>query len=382
MIISNVPIPNKNDEIISYERFKEMATSDEGLTVEDSLYFNVEELDEDLYELLCEVDDIDIYYFTITGNKPNFIKHEVLNWQITKQNNTDINSNLETNEVQEGESIDDTIVNTINNLIDDSTSTIEENNKKEAKVYVFGSSKGGTGKTFTAIISTYRYAKTHPHQKIALLDFDIIDGQVGISIHKVKPTMRQFFTEYQKGYKDFYTMNHFSVKAKPPFPQNVDFYLAPNSDSIIRDNNFWLCILKNCIENYDVVVIDTGIDYLNLAPISYAYKIADKIILTTTTSIKSVNSVTKQIGKLKGEIENPVFSIEDNIGPHLNIVITQMTAGNEMNKTIYNILNKKCNIIATFGALTDSIAHAEYYGMWDIFDKNHLVNKALDDIMS
>ena len=256
------------------------------------------------------------------------------------------------------------------------------------KVYVFGSSKGGTGKTFTAIISTYRYAKTHPHQKIALVDFDIIDGQVGISIHRVKPTIRKYFSEYQKGYRDFRTMHEFCVHAREPFPQNVDFYLAPSNNARINDDNFWLNVIKNCIENYDVVVFDTGIDYINLRPISYVYKCADKILLITTTSIKSVNSVTKQIGRLKGEIPSKddqghdVFTAKDEIEKRLHVVLTQMLPTNEMNRTIYNTLASKAPVAATFGVITDSVSRAEFYGEWNIFDHNSGVLKALDDIMS
>lgn len=273
----------------------------------------------------------------------------------------------------------------VTNLLSDS---VGDAGCRGGKVYVFGSSKGGTGKTFTAIISTYRYAKTHPHQKIALVDFDIIDGQVGISIHRVKPTIRKYFSEYQKGYRDFRTMHEFCVHAREPFPQNVDFYLAPSNNARINDDAFWLNVIKNCIENYDMVVFDTGIDYINLRPISYVYKCADKILLITTTSIKSVNSVTKQIGRLKGEIPSKddqghdVFTEQDEIAKRLHVVITQMLPTNEMNRTIYNTLAAKAPVAATFGVITDSVSRAEFFGEWSIFDKNSGVLSALDKIMS
>lgn len=387
IIISNDDVKNKNGKRISYDRFCELAFGDEGFDANEPLAFNVNDLSEDVF--LALKDEEDMIYFTTNGNIPNYIDVNVEDWSnssININNSNDINFNNQNNEsnntnVNNNELPDMDFMNSIENLLDEST-LANDTEKKDARVIVFGSSKGGTGKTFTSVISTYRYAKTHPHQKIALIDFDIIDGQVGISIHKIKPTMRDYFTEYNKGLVDFGMMHNFSLRASHPFPQNVDFYLAPNDGTIIKDDKFWLTILQNCIENYDVVVIDTGIDYLNVRPISYAYKIADKINIVTTTSIKSVNSVTKQLAKLTGEVKNKTFSEEDGIASHLNVIITQMVQNDAMNKTIFNTLNKKANVIATFGVISEGIARAEYYGEWDVFDKNAVINEALDRIMS
>lgn len=369
IIVSNSSIPNRTEQKMSYDEFKEKAYS--GLEIDDVLIINVDDIEEEVFNDLKSAEVLDSIKFFRTSNFiPSFIDVKVEDWS----NNSSINSINESNTFKE----------TLENLLDDSSYNDElpESETKDAKVYVFGSSKGGTGKTFTAVMSTYRYAKTHPHEKIALVDFDIIDGQVGISIHKIKPTVRNYLTEYQKGYRDFRTLQRYAIKANDPFPQNVDFYLAPNSGSVIDNDDFWLNILQLCQENYDVVVFDTGIDYLNIKPISYAYKMADKINLVTTTSIKSVNSVTKQISKLKGEVKNPIYSVEDDISPRLNIIITQMVDTNEMNKTIYHTLSAKCNVIATFGVITSSVMSAEFYGLWDVFDNNPGINQAFDDIMS
>ena len=377
----------KEDSLIvnlTYDEFIDKAYSDEGLDIDSGLAININDISKDVFE---EVISSEITFFRMSDGIPPFVagKTDVKDWS----------QNAFEKKIDNSEDIE--IKKSIANLFiqseeeEDLGSTVEEGNK-EAKIFVFGSSKGGTGKTFTSIISTYRYAKTHPNERIALVDFDIIDGQVGISIHKVKPTLGKYYTEYQKGYHDFKTMKNFSVKANNLFPKNVDFYLAPSSGAIIANEEFWINIIQNCSENYDAVVFDTGIDYLNIAPISYAYKIADKINLITTTSIKSVNSITKQIGRLKGEIKSPgknsdrnvdnVFSKEDEISSRLNVVITQMVESNAMNKTIYEALSSKCNVIATFGVITDSVSQAEFYGRWDIFDKNAAINSSLDNIMA
>lgn len=374
-------INDQNDEIINYDELYKRAY-DTGLDGSKGIAIDVNILKVDVFEDFKSIDGV--IYFTLNGTIPDFIDGvDVQDWSSRVQDE------------------DPEAAITISNLIDDSIYGDDysaSSNQKEAKIYVFGSSKGGTGKTFTSIISTYRYAKTHPHQHIALIDFDIIDGQVGISIHKVRPTIARYYTEYQKGYRDFKTMQNFAVKGNNVFPQNVDFYLAPSNGSSINNNDFWFNIIENAISNYDVVVFDTGIDYLNIVPISYAYKIADKINLITTTSIKSVNSVIKQVERLKGEIKSPgkdengnqtnyVFTKDDDIESKLNIIITQMTNDiNKMNKTIYRQLSEKANVLATFGVITDRVGKAEFYGEWNVFDDerervNKQINEFLDKIM-
>lgn len=443
IIISNEKVTGRSEPTMAYNEFYNQIFGD-GLEVDDDLIINANEVTQEVYDEIKDLDFVK--FFSLTGEVPFYFDVEkVEDWSYLSNNNDandiisnsvntnesapktdsantssiyqdieDVNNNdissFETtnirdtsneevidnsifrnktdnnanNENSDNDVNDDIMQESIENLLNESMYDYDSESKgdKNARIIVFGSSKGGTGKTFTSIMSTYRYAKMHKNEKIALVDFDIIDGQVGISIHKIKPTMRNYLKEYQKGYCDFQTMHNFCIKANDPFPQNVDFYLAPSNGTVIDDDDFWFNIINNCIKNYDVVVFDTGIDYLNIKPISYAYKIADKVNLVTTTSIKSVNSVTKQISKLKGETKNLVFDKDDEIGSRLNIIITQMVTTNKMNKTIYNTLSSKCNIVATFGVLTDSISQAEFYGRWDVFDKNAAINKAFDNIMA
>lgn len=393
IIVSNEALTKQASLKLSYPNFVEQAYSDAGLDMDDGLALNINNCDADVFNDLKEIEGI--IFFSLNGSAPAFAQGiEIEDWSSFAVKEESVISIKEESKVEE---IDPSLSDSIVNLLDkaaysDDTGLDGDVDHKDARIVVFGSSKGGTGKTFTSIISTYRYAKTHPDERIALVDFDIIDGQVGISIHRIRPTVGRYYTEYQKGYRDFKTMKNFAVKGNGEFPKNVDFYLAPTGGTI-ENSDFWLNVLQNCIENYDVVVFDTGIDYLNIVPISYVYKAADKINLVTTTSIKSVNSITKQIGRLKGEIKSPgkdengnltdyVFSPDDDIATKLNVIITQMVETNKMNKTIYQSLSNKCNVIATFGVITDSISQAEFYGRWNVFDKNVNINKSLDDIMS
>lgn len=391
IIVSNVRVPGKSEQHMSYNEFVRQAFSDDGLQTDEFLMININETAQDVYDA-AKGETQQIGWFTLTGMVPPWAEVGVQDWRAFAGQQQAAAPTQQAAPAPEipvppVPDMDYNQEKQVSDLLNDSMGG--EDAADGAKVYVFGSSKGGTGKTFTALISTYRYAKMHPYQRIALVDFDIIDGQVGISIHKVQPTLRKYLSEYQKGYQDFKTMSQFAVHARDPYPQNVDFYLAPSNNARINDDKFWINVIQNCVENYDVVVFDTGIDYINLRPISYVYKCADKILLITTTSIKSVNSVGKQIDRLKGLLPSKdqegrnVFSAEDEIAPRLNIVITQMMVNDKkMNTTIFKTLTGKANVVATFGVITDSVQKAEFYGMWDIFDRNMGINKALDDIMA
>lgn len=274
----------------------------------------------------------------------------------------------------------------IQNLLEnEKTFDKESDGSKEAKIYVFGSSKGGTGKTFTCLISARRYAKKHPSERIAIVDFDIIDGQVGISIHMTRPTMMDYYRSWINGQKDFKTMYEYRAISNS-FPGNVDFYLAPK-DYYISKTDFWINCLENLVSNYDTVFFDTGIDYINYEPISYVYKLADRIVLVSTTSIKSVSSVLKQINKLIGVQTSSnsrgeeVFNKSDGIGPKLRLAITGCNKDDPQNNMILETFKDSIKISAIFGQLSTTINKCEYYGEWDIFDNNQKFNESLDALV-
>ena len=415
IIVSNSKVSSQftqGAKLLSYNKFVDMLFSDDGFSEEGDLYVNINEITEydgvsaeEIFQALLENGT---EFFSTNQEAPEFsaeIIDSIHDWYDEEVDNEDRASQeaYEQNTVDyqqtgqmEGQNIQqfgfsgdplvqDNIANLINesaNYDDSKANTHEQEGQKEAKIILFGSSKGGTGKTFTAVISTYRFAKTHPDKKIALVDFDLIDGQLGITLHTVRPTLREYYNSYLRGVKDAQTMQQFSVKGNSQFPQNVDCYLAPNSGSVIKNDDFWFNVIENLTTNYDYVIFDSGIDYLNIRPIAYAYMCADKINLVTTTSIKSVTSVTKQISKLKGENANPTYTKEADLARRINIIITQMIPGDETNSTIYSSLNAQAPVIATFGNITNFISSCEYYGMWTIFDDNDAINAALDTIMS
>lgn len=280
----------------------------------------------------------------------------------------------------------DQLMNNMSNMLqyDDYDAASPQGNRKAApaKVILFGSSKGGTGKTFTCLISAYWYAKNHPTQRIALADFDIIDGQIGITINKLTPTMQDFYKLYQGGRKEFTYLDNCKVRSDH-FSPNIDFYLAPSQDipQITNDNDFWNDLFKQLITNYDVVFFDSGIDYIGKPPISQLYKIADKIVITCNPSINSVKSVIKQFKTLSGQRVNNIFRPGDDILSRVNIVLTRVYDNSAINQIVEQNITKFAPVIATFGNIDSIISQVQWYQQWQLIDSSKEITDQLDKII-
>ena len=277
-------------------------------------------------------------------------------------------------------------------LQDDGTKSYANKNNS-AKVILLGSSKGGTGKTSTALACAYRYAKTHPNQKVALADFDVIDGQIGITINKLGPTFQDYYKNYAGGNKDFTYLNNVRVRSDH-FASNLDFYLAPAQDipEITENTNFWIEIFRMLLKNYDVVFFDSGIDYLGKAPISMLYKMADRIIITCNPSINSVKSVVKQLSTLSGKRVNNVYQADKKILDKCSVVLTRVynkmvlpdgtTVDNPINDLVVENITKLAPVIAAFGNIDNIISQVQWYQRWNLLDENEDIIEQLDRIIS
>ena len=251
-----------------------------------------------------------------------------------------------------------------------------------AKVIVFGSAKGGTGKTFTACMGAYWFAKNHPDLRVAIADFDIIDGQVAITTNQIRPTVQGFYKDYKAGNTTFEDLYKYHANSDN-FAENLDFYLAPAQDipEIVKDNEFWRTIFTLLVANYDVVFFDTGIDYMGTQPISQLYKIADKVIITCNTSINSVNSIIKECLTLSGKRPNNVFSKEDGILDRTHIVLTRVSDEyRDVNEQVVASLTKYAPIIAAFGNIDGLIYRVQWGGTWYLIDEEPNITANLERI--
>ena len=442
---SRIPpdIEGSSYDMWSREQFIEAASGD-GIEITNGLYLNIDSLDKDLYEALKSGIDIPIIYYKFADQSISLdfkLEEGLINYDVKSeepeviptsevvtepqpivqppepvappvQEVTPIPAEIEVPEVPQPtvtpppviretpeppQTIGDldvmsseepkinrndlNILNIENLLNTDSVDVEQKTRKTPAKVILFGSSKGGTGKTFTCLLSAYRYAKTHPTERVALADFDIIDGQIGITINKNNPTLADFYKQYVGGNREFTHLANTIVK-NDHFNSNLDFYLAPPMDvpEITNDTQFWQTVFELLIKNYDTVFFDSGIDYLGKPPISRLYKIADKIILTSNTSINSVKSIIRQLQTISGRRKNNVFNSDMHILDRVNIVLTRVSSNNATNDIVIDNLSRFAPIVAAFGNIDDLISKSQWYQQWELWDWEDKVNSYLDEI--
>ena len=231
----------------SLKEFIDEASSEEGLPIYDKIYFNIDSVNEELYSQLSAPDSELLgklkYYTFIEYAQPSFniaegfsVYKEVIpepveipqpeiyneppapEPEVTKPayNQPSVGSGA----IDDIPIIEDPIVfsnsdeldpSMLINIVNAQNTSERKKSKSPAKVILFGSSKGGTGKSTTCLITARRYAKTHPDKKVALADFDIIDGQIGISILKPHPTLREYYKQYIHGNVGFEYLNNVHI---------------------------------------------------------------------------------------------------------------------------------------------------------------------------
>ena len=274
--------------------------------------------------------------------------------------------------------IDDTSMTSILSFDEE---TVGKKNNQPAKTIAFASSKGGTGKSTTCGLAVKNYAINHPNERIAVADFDIIDGQMGALIGKITPTITEYYKQYKSGNTDFSYLYNCKVKSEN-FGANVDFYLAMNMPlkKIIEDGDFWNTLFRELLMHYDVVFFDTGIDYLNILPITKIYKFVDRLIITTNTSVPSVKSTMRQLQTLGGVRKNLEFAPEDKILEKIMVVITRATKNKDLLKYIVKLFEPYAKVGAIFGTMEDMIERVSWYHEWDIIKNNEVLCKYLTKI--
>ena len=405
---TRIPEPAKDDYVfMTLDEFLTKAQNEEGMDFE-LLYFNIDSIDQNIYNALLEgvenaLDVIIFYKFADQevplsfklGKKIKLFRDTPIEDVQIKESVNDV---IQQTKVDENTSVGTSILEaTESTKTEDNRNLMEEQWKmaltgkstamgkkssKPAKVILFGSSKGGTGKTFTCLLTAYRYASMHPDEKIALADFDIIDGQVGITLMLATPTLLNYYKLYKSGknsFEDLYTCH----TNKDKFGPNIDFYLAPEVDfpEVTDNNNFWENVFRHLISNYDTVFFDSGIDYLGKAPISKLYKIADKILLTSNTSINSVKSVGKQLETLAGIRKNNIFKPEDKILDRVKIILTRVSKVNDINKIATDFLQEYAPIVAAFSDMDSQITRTQWYQEWQNWNNYPRICEYLDKVV-
>lgn len=166
-----------------------------------------------------------------------------------------------------------------------SINTSDKQQKKEAKIVSFFSTKGGSGKTTIAVNTAISIAK-QTGKKVALLDLDLQFGDVSAMldinpknsldnlIEEISNLDREILDEYMINYNSI-----FKVLCAPKKPEYAEYINSTHIENILK-------ILK---EEYDYIVIDTPTNFSDTTLV--ALDNSDYIYLVTTMDLLSIKNV-------------------------------------------------------------------------------------------
>ena len=182
----------------------------------------------------------------------------------------------------------------------------QENNPYLGQVVAVTSSKGGSGKSTVAVsLATYlAHASENSYKeglaprplKVAILDLDIRDGQLGFLTGTTKPTVLTIRSEEVSKESIEKTAIH-SSRLK------CDLFLAPKRPRASDDTPpaFYAELIQMLKTMYDYIILDTSVNYLDPLLESVAYPIADQIVFVTDMAVNSIFSMSRWIR----EVTNP-----------------------------------------------------------------------------
>jgi len=168
------------------------------------------------------------------------------------------------------------------------------------QVVAVTSSKGGSGKSTVAVsLATYlahasvnsvREGLEAKPLKVLILDLDVRDGQLGFLTNNSKPTVIQLrMAGISKESIEETVISSSRLKC--------DLLLAPkrprNADDTPAD--FYAELVQQLRKQYDYVILDTSVNYLDPLLEKVAYPLSDQIVFVTDIVINSVFSMTRWI---------------------------------------------------------------------------------------
>lgn len=166
------------------------------------------------------------------------------------------------------------------------------------------SSKGGTGKSTAGLMlggqlalssqKAYEQGLVDAPLKVCIVDMDIRDGQIGFIIHKVSPTVLQIRTAPNPGPE--------TIEQNLVYAENLGIYalLAPKSGRSAADLSpeFYNTLINNLRHMFDVIILDTSVNYLDKLLYQVCYPASDAILFITTLAKQSVFGMTRWFNEL------------------------------------------------------------------------------------
>ena len=171
---------------------------------------------------------------------------------------------------------------------------------KKGQIITVTSSKGGAGKTTVSLgaaewisLSSVMAARNHiipKPLKVCVVDLDVHDSQIGSVIGKWQPTILEVALNGVSEATLEHTIIHDSRSQcdfllSPKLPKAADTIPAPKFQEIIKTLQYM----------YDIIVLDTSVEYTSELLGQFIYPMSDRILFVTTLDRRSVTGLRKWI---------------------------------------------------------------------------------------
>lgn len=173
--------------------------------------------------------------------------------------------------------------------------------RKRGLIVTSTSSKGGSGKTSVGMLTAsmfYHSSKAAVDQglreeplKVCIVDMDIRDGQIGFIIQKSQPTA---LTLYSQGKQDDETiLQHMVYDPGMGFHAMLAPKRARTADYLTPD--FYVHLIDRLSYLFDVVVLDTSVDYTDVLLSKVVFPMANAILFVTNFSVGSIYGMNRWV---------------------------------------------------------------------------------------
>ncbi len=185
------------------------------------------------------------------------------------------------------------------------------------------SSKGGSGKSTASMLLAATIARASREAgnplSVCLVDLDTRDGQVASLIGRFMPTALNIRVQ------PVWDEERIRRNLVPAEDIGIDTLLAPirprTADTVGPE--FYRAIVRSLQRMYDVVVIDTSVQYLDPLIADVALKEADEILFVTTLASTAVQGMARALREITAPVDESGLGIpRDKIG----IIVNQSLA--------------------------------------------------------
>lgn len=240
--------------------------------------------------------------------------------------------------------------------------------KRDGLVVASTSSKGGSGKTTTAFgmaitlslasEEAVRQGAGGEPLKVIIIDADMKDGQIGLSINQTTPSILKLYTDVSGGEIPDDVLRNNII----PVPvYGLDILLAPkrgvHADYIIPE--WFRGLVRQLRKMYDFIVLDTSVNYLDAFLNHVVYPEADAIIFVSTLDKKSILAMPRWIAEVVDPDREAGIVVDKN---KIGIVINQAIANVGIDMNVIKAALKEIPVLAAIPADLKAVLTASNNG--------------------